>query len=146
MAEISKTDFWTAKILNGDCKYVLKWSHNFYKKKTENNQFLRKNDTVLSDLSLKQYALYDASYKRGKKPNSSHYNYVIKDSTEFYLPFFEDPIGYELWLKEPLIISGVFQEYGKYIKNKGYNFYYKLKNISKSTKVLVIPSDCEVLD
>ncbi|WP_369993872.1 hypothetical protein [Winogradskyella sp.] len=143
---ISKSDFLKADVINNDCNGVLKWNSENYARTMQLLKFKKVADTIIESEKLKHYKLYaDLANKRLKR-KFGHYNYILEDSTEFHLPFFENPLEYETWLKNKKIKSGIFKEFGRYNEKHGFYLYYELKNITEINKSLQIPEDCEQLN
>lgn len=143
---ISKSDFSKADVINNDCNGVLKWNSEHYAKKMQPLKFKKVADTIVESEKLKQYKLLADTTKERINRKVGYYNYVIKDSTEFHLPFFVSPLEYETWLKNRVIESGIFEEFGRYNEKDGDYFYSKLKSITEINKTLEIPEDCTQLN
>ena len=145
MIKLSKSDFEKADRLHNDCIGIKKWNINSYGKRSNKFKFEKTEDTIIKNQLLKRYKL-SKNNKKIKKKTLHFLYYIIKESTEFHLPYFENPLAYKYWLKDKPFSSGVFEEFGTYSKNKGYLIINKLNSIKEINKSFQIPEHCEQLD
>ncbi|MCA0153678.1 hypothetical protein [Winogradskyella vincentii] len=143
--QMPKDDFNKAYVINNNCEGVTKWDGKRYKKSAERYVFKSIKDTLLNKKQLSQYKIETLRKGRGVKDKSAYSYYILDETIEHQMPFFEPPLNYELWVRDKPFLNGIIDEYGAFDKRHGLR-KYKLVNVKKVKKVFQIPDNCEQLN
>ncbi|WP_411895274.1 hypothetical protein [Winogradskyella sp. A2] len=139
--QVHEDEFNKAYVISNNCEGISKWDGKRYKKYTERYSFNSYQDTILNGKLLSHYKIEALPKSRGIKDKSAYNYFLVDESKTQYLPMFNPPLDYEMWLRDKPFLNGIIEEYGKYSKKHGFR-KYKLVNVKKVKKVFQIPENC----
>lgn len=145
MFKVDEDEFYNADVINNNCDGISKWDGKRYKKYTERYSFKSYKDTILKSKPLSHFKIEALPKSRGIRDKSAYNYFLVDESKTQYLPLFNPPLDYEMWLKDQPFLKGIIEEFGMYSKKYGFR-KYKLVGIKNIKKIFQIPEDCAQLN
>ena len=141
-SRFDKELFFKARTVNFDCTNITS-SHNPFKYKIEEYEFVNYNDTLVNGTLYHHYAIKSnkrLSYIKRKK--ISEYHYIVSRDSKIFLPFLAEATPYEEWKSKRNIPNGLLKILYHLNYDRKITYKLELKTFEKIEKKITVLEDC----